>query len=446
MKVAIDGRILTRNVSGTERYIYSLAREMSNLRDDSFLPLLLTNSNSYPKGLSIGNLNSKLFLTDEMGVDVFHRPYQVGDYYSLLELLVPKCSIVSMLDLISCAYPNYFPTDSDYKKYVDLTEKALNYTDTIISISEHGKKDIINRFGIPSEKIKVTYLGIDTNMFKKIDDNKVKRELRKKLDLPEKFILTLTTDYPHKNLNGLFEAFKRVLENEKTKDFYLVVGGNDYYCRGHSYYEKSLAPIRDRVKFVGYLADEDIPTIYNLANQFVYPSLYEGFGFPVLEAFACEVPLVCSKYTSLPEVAGNAALLVDSKNSNEIAEAIINVATNYNLREDLIEKGKKRIKIFSWKKCASETLKIYKDTFYSMQHFGIAKDDFIRKISSHVIQNHYLSWENKTEPEILPENAKVRLLHKKCIGLIIEFFISLKNVGLMKTCVLVYNYLFNKIK
>jgi len=179
------------------------------------------------------------------------------------------------------------------------------------------------------------------------------------MNLPDNFILYLGTDYPHKNLKNLVLAFRDVLQTEEGRNRHLVIAGNRHYFHGDRDLMKLARSMKERIIFPGYIPDEDIPLLYNAAEMFVFPSLEEGFGFPVLEAFACETPLVCSNAASLPEIAGNGALLTDARNTDKLAQSVMEMIRNPDLRKNLVRKGKKRAGEFTWERCGKETIEVY---------------------------------------------------------------------------------------
>jgi glycosyltransferase involved in cell wall biosynthesis len=384
MKIAIDGRILHRNISGTERYIWEiythLEKNRKGIKGEKYL-VAPPNYTNVPLKNIISNV------TSAHNIELFHRTYQASIFKEVAEMLIPKKCVYTYHDLISCKFPDYFPDKRAHEEYVSNLEKSFWCADRIIAISHHGKKDLMQTFKIPEEKIDVVYHGIDTVKFRKYPQNKV-IEVRQKYNISKRYIFNLGTDYPHKNLKNLFIAFKNVLMTEEGKDLCLVLAGNKYYCHGQQYLQEYLAPIESSVVWLGYVDDDDIPVLYNGAEMFVYPSLYEGFGFPVLESFACETPLVCSSATSIPEIAGNAALIVDATAPDKIAKGILSILRDEELRKNLIEKGKNRVKEFTWERCAKNTMDVYLKTLESATS---AKYDsmHVHKIFSGLIYNHH---------------------------------------------------------
>jgi len=232
-------------------------------------------------------------------------------------------------------------------------------SDAIITISNKVKKDIVRYYGIPDGQISVVYHGVDRGLFYARGSDEV-GAARKKYGLPASFVLYLASSLPHKNYERLLEAFSIV--NKKRPGLKLVlIGARDY---GHEAIRKKIdgLGLAGDVVFLGWLPFEDIPAIYSAADVFVFPSLHEGFGMPVLEAMACGVPVVCSGIEPLDEVAGEAARFVDPLSSQSIAEGVSEVLTDRALRGRLVEKGFERAASFTWEKTAAATLRAVSET------------------------------------------------------------------------------------
>ncbi len=254
------------------------------------------------------------------------------------------------------------------------TGYALRAATAIIAVSAATKNDLISKFGVDPEKIFVVYHGIDQNKFK-IKNEKLKIEKTlKKYKIKRPYILFVGTIQPRKNLEKLIQAFALLAKSKEQRaknnseryalgPLQLVIVGK----LGWLYDEILQAPkrfgIEKKVKFLNYIQDSDLPYIYAGAEVFVLPSLVEGFGLPVLEAMAAGIPVLVSNRTSLPEVGGNAAIYFNPQNSQEIAQAILQVLTNPKLRKDLVEKGKKQVAKFSWEKTAAQTLRVFERVY-----------------------------------------------------------------------------------
>jgi glycosyltransferase involved in cell wall biosynthesis len=228
----------------------------------------------------------------------------------------------------------------------------------IIAISENTKKDIIDYFGIDEEKIRVIYLGVDRQFSPQPDMDEV--GVLSKYNLPSGYILSVGTLEPRKNLIRLINAYKMVASSGEPVPKLVIVGGQGWGDEelGKVVRESGLI---DLVILTGYVPDEDLPALYRNTTVFVYPSLYEGFGLPPLEAMACGTPVITSNVSSLPEVVGDAAILIDPYNTTEIAQAIASVLKDKELRERLRMNGLARSNLFSWDKTARETLKLYQE-------------------------------------------------------------------------------------
>lgn len=227
-------------------------------------------------------------------------------------------------------------------------------SDAVLTLSEKSKRDILKHYNMAPGRVDVTYLASDRASFSKKSAEETAR-VRKKYSLPASFVLYIASSLPHKNYERLLEAFKTV--KGRHRDIRLVlIGARDY---GHGVIRSKIEELglAEDVVFLGWLPFEDIPSIYSAASLFVFPSLHEGFGIPVLEAMACGVPVVCSRIEPLDEVAGSAARLVDPLDSSSIAQGMLDVLEGRELRERLVSDGLARSAVFSWEKTARDTLK-----------------------------------------------------------------------------------------
>jgi glycosyltransferase involved in cell wall biosynthesis len=237
-------------------------------------------------------------------------------------------------------------------------QRYIDRADAVICISDHTKNDVINFFKVPEEKMRVTLLAADER-FAPIADHDAVSRVTKRLGIEGEYILYTGTMDSRKNILTLVRAFD-MLKKEKRIDHKLVLAGKKGWL-----YEEILESVRTLglekdVVFTGFVADDDMPYLYNGAVLFAYPSLYEGFGLPPLEAMACGCPVVTSNTTSLPEVVGDAGLMVDPERPEELADAMGRIIEESELRAGLRARGLLRAAEFSWKRCAGETLEIYR--------------------------------------------------------------------------------------
>jgi len=233
-------------------------------------------------------------------------------------------------------------------------KKACEKADIIITPSENTKRDVIDRYGISGEKIKKIYPGL-SSVFGE-ENNFGDEEIRNKYKLPKNFILFLGTIEPRKNIIGSIEAFIDIYSN--LPDYYqLVIAGS----KGWEFEPIiNLIDKHDRIKYIGYVNAQEKSKLYGLADLFIYPSLYEGFGFPVLEAMFSGTPVLTSNRSSLPEIVGDCAYMVNPNNIDEIARGIELVLKDKGLSKFFAEKGRQRSDYFTWSKAAREFIEILK--------------------------------------------------------------------------------------
>jgi len=372
IRIGLDAQLLARDrKTGSEVYISTILEKMLKI-DENIVYVAFSSSNTidslyYTKNKFMRKhaTDSRDILLDSESIDVFHRPIQCFSVYDLLILLKAKRSVITILDLILYHYPSYFNSRQEALQYKRLLELSTQVADRVIAISEHGKKDIIQNLGIPESKVDVTYLGVETNKFKKIDNEDELNEFKKKYCIKKDYILYIGTDFPHKNHKNLILAFKKIIKDKDDID--LVLAGPSTSMERRINIEAAIYDIKDRVIFLDYVDDNDIVYLYNSAALFVYPSLYEGFGLPLLEAMACGVPIVASNGTSIPEVVGDAAVLVDGRNVEALCEGMYKVLTDEALRTRLVENGLKQIKKFQWQETAKKTMNTYEKAYKSSE-------------------------------------------------------------------------------
>ncbi|MFA6098170.1 MAG: glycosyltransferase family 1 protein [Patescibacteria group bacterium] len=283
------------------------------------------------------------------GLDVFHSPI------SSLPLMYPKKSIITVHDLAIYKNPSWFPSQIFSTKL--LVPQSLRKADRIIAVSESTRRDLKEIFNVSAKRVKVIYEG---TMVSKIPVKNKALDSLKKFKLPANYILFIGTLESRKNVNGLLGAYKQLIE--KSQDFQkyplIIAGGQGYK------YEEVFDKIKELklyklVKYIGYVTHNQKMDLLKKAVCFVFPSRYEGFGLPVLEAMALGTPVITSNVSSLPEVAGKAALLVNPEKELEIANALKKLLASKKLRDDLRQKGFRQVKLFTWEKCARETIAVY---------------------------------------------------------------------------------------
>jgi glycosyltransferase involved in cell wall biosynthesis len=236
---------------------------------------------------------------------------------------------------------------------------AVKQADRIITVSHNTRKDLLTLFDTDEDKIRVIYEGVSSD-YHPIRDPDLLERLRRKYALPEKFILFVGTIEPRKNLVRLLEAFNKFKKN-KSAAYRLVIAGGKGWLYDDVFETVEKLELQQDVIFTGYIPESELPLMYNLSDLFIYPSLYEGFGLPLLEAMACGIPVISSRVSSVPEVAGNAALLIDPYDSDELTEAMSCVLEDRQVKERMIENGLMQTKEFTWEKTALETMNVYEE-------------------------------------------------------------------------------------
>jgi len=286
-------------------------------------------------------------------LSLFHSQY-------VLPPFIPCKSVLTIHDILFESHPEFFPEFHRrlLKFFIPFSAKRA---DRIISVSEFTKKQIMKYYRVPEEKITVIYEGA-SDKFLPIRDKELIKPVLEKYGIKKRYILFVGRVEPRKNIVGLLNAFVYI-KNKGMKDFCLVIVGN----QDKIFQEKELfdqikeLQLDSDVIFTGGVSDEDLPVLYNEAEVLVYPAFAEGFGLPVLEAMACGTPVVTSNTTSLPEVTGDAAILVNPYSSEEIGQALEKILNDDSLRRELALRGLQRAKKFSWQDAAKKTIEVYKE-------------------------------------------------------------------------------------
>lgn len=256
--------------------------------------------------------------------------------------------IVAVHDLSFLIYPEFFTLKQRIWHKLILASGLLERADRIITDSENTKRDLIELLKLPEDKITVIYPGVGEKYRQELDAEKLKR-VREKYDLPEKFFLFVSSLEPRKNLFGVLRALDRI---DGAK---LVITGAGGWKNNK---ERKIIAGHKQVKLLGYVPEEDKPALYHLSRALVYPSFYEGFGLPILEAMASGCPVIAGNNSSQGEVLGDCGLLVDPYNTKDIAEAMSVLWQDDLLWQELSARGRERSKLFGWEKLGEEVLKL----------------------------------------------------------------------------------------
>ncbi|HEY8550907.1 MAG TPA: glycosyltransferase family 1 protein [Vicinamibacterales bacterium] len=364
MRIGFDARKLHDFGVGT--YIQNLLRELARLdRTSEYVLLCGENDREWLSQLGPNFrpvvVNARPYSIREQvvipwrllreRVDLFHSPHYV------LPPLVRCPSVVTIHDCIHLMFPQYLPNRLAPLYARVFMWWAAHHSARVLTVSSASKHDILRFFRIPEDKISVIYNAIDERFRTPPPDEEVHR-IRERFQLYEPFVLYAGNVKPHKNLERLIEAFHQLHVNG-FDDLKLLIIGNDiskYATLRRAIHAHNL---HKYVRFLGFVPDQTLAILYRLASVFVFPSLYEGFGLPPLEAMASGTPVVTSNVSSLPEVVGSAAVLVDPTDPAAIAEGIAHVLYDPQLRDELRRRGLERAAQFSWETAAREVHAIY---------------------------------------------------------------------------------------
>ncbi len=276
----------------------------------------------------------------------------------MVPLACPVPSVVTIHDMSLTMYPGFHPARRVLlnRPFVNLAAKRAS---AIITVSEAAKRDIVSLYGIDPSRVHVVHEAAAPE-FRVIHDPFELQRVRERHGLAERFILYVGTIEPRKNLPALIEAFaRRRVAGDLPHQ--LVCAGPYGWLSDDIEAQIDRLRVRDAVRFTGYVPFADLPAIYNLAEMFVFPSVYEGFGLPVVEAMACGTPVVTGRVAALNEVTGDAAEQVESLDAVTLGDALVALATHRERREELARLGRLRARAFSWERAAAETLQVYRE-------------------------------------------------------------------------------------
>ena len=374
MRIGLDGKILTLRAGGTGRYAINLTRAMlaeaaAHRPDLEFVVLTGPQTSREvmeefrgrceerflgAKSSVIRSLTLVPAALRRLGVDVFHGMDHVG-----IPLVGRSCRyVVTVHDVIPLILPETFTPRHRLVVRLALA-RVRRKADRVVVPSHAVKRDVVRRVGVPEDRVVVTHEGCEPR-FRPVRSEGVQRDVAARYGLPPRYVLAVGTLEPRKNLTTLLDAFARLRrDGEVDPDLRLVLAGARGWLDEPIFATVRSLGLEDAVRFTGFVDDADLPAVYGGAALFAFPSLHEGFGLPLLEAMACGVPVVTSNIASMPEVAGDAAVLVDPRDAGGLAAAIARVLRDEALRDRLREAGIGRARQFSWEATARLTLDAY---------------------------------------------------------------------------------------
>ncbi len=374
MRISIDYTAAVRQRAGIGRYTRGLIGALARVDAENRYTLLMPHDARFmDSALQLGQcsnfrlarapLNEKLLVTMwqrlslPLPVEMFTGAADI--FYSPDFVLPPtraKKKILTVHDLSFMRVPE--TAVPNLKWYLEgAVPRAVKRADLIFADSDATRADLFELFGAMPERVQTLYSGVEP-MFCRVTDPGMLEQTRAQYLLDKPFILSVGTIEPRKNLARLIEAYAHL---PQRKDFDLVLAGGQGWMHGDIYHAPEKFGVGDSVRFLGFVPDRNLPALYSLATLVAYPSLYEGFGLPVLEALACGAPVVTSNTSSLPEVAGDAALMVDPRDTDALTAALARVLDDAQLRTDLARRGLNQARKFSWEASARRLRSAFDD-------------------------------------------------------------------------------------
>ncbi|MZK52795.1 glycosyltransferase family 4 protein [Clostridium beijerinckii] len=380
MKISLELQPCLKNKSGIGIYAYEISKRLQKYSDITLYGDIFNfiNRNNIEKDIDGLNFNKNIFSLFPYGV--YRRMWNYvpvrynwlfndkSNIYHFFNFIVPpriKGKVITTIhDMTYELYPETMDK-KNLKRIKSDIQYSVNRADKIVTVSESSKRDIIKFLNVDEAKIEIVYNGVEYHKFNKSYSEDEKSKIRVKYNLQDNYILYMGTLEPRKNIESIIEAFslfkkEDTMSNQNTK---LVIAGKKGWLFENIFNLVNKLSLKDEVIFTDYIEEEDKSLIYNMASLFVFPSLYEGFGIPVLEAMASSVPVITSNVSSLPEVAGDAAILVEPKDIKSIAEYMGKVLVDKELRNNLIKKGHEQAKKFTWESSAKKLVNIYRDLY-----------------------------------------------------------------------------------
>ena len=383
LRILTDGRYIQDHFPGIGRYVVNLAQAMIPLLGEDERLVLLHDPTQPSRWDLTALAGERVQLVNvpispfslrqqwiiprilrRLEADLYHSPYYLMPYRPG----VP--TVVTMYDLIPLLFPQQVSLPARLL-FRWMTALALRTASHVIVISQATRRDLLAFYHLPPQKVTVIPLAIDP-AFHPQPPTEIER-VRRQYALPENYLLYLGINKPHKNLVRLVDAFSRLTSHVSRPTSYvqrptLIIAGRwDKRYPDPRQWAGALG-IDDAVRFLGAVPEAELHALYIGATLFVFPSLYEGFGLPVLEAMACGVPVICSNTSSLPEVAGEAAIMVNALDTDELAAAMERVLGDQALQEEMSRKGMMRVGRFSWERTARETLRVYERLSQGKDH------------------------------------------------------------------------------
>jgi len=364
MRISVDAHAIGCRQTGNEVYIRNLLKQFARLDEGSELIAYISKEDvkaDLPRRIRTRCVSRNPY--KRLGLDM---PWHLwSDHPDLLHVqytgplfsAVPL--VVSVHDVSFLEYPQYFTRFRSLQLRLTV-QQTVQRAARVLTPSEYSRCAILKHYSIPEDKVVVVPNAV-AGQFRPIERELARAAIQRKFGIRRPFVLTVGDLQPRKNHVGLLHAFEDVLRAEPKLAHDLVFVGKETWYSRDLHRAVNRSPVRDRVHFAGFVEDADLVKFYGACEMFVFPSFYEGFGLPILEAMACGRAVACSRVTAMPEVANAAGILFDPGSKEEIARAMLDVLLNPELRVRLERLGLHRAAGFSWEKSASQTLEVYYD-------------------------------------------------------------------------------------
>lgn len=368
MKIGISAEWVGQKVGGPETYDYNLVKALGEIDGVNKYCLYGADPAPFMEWLKLHpNFSCRSLRTNSRWLiipfllpwELFRHPIDLFHATFVVPPVCPGKVILTVHDISWEIHPEYFPANVRFRLSW-LTRLGVVRAQKIIAATEATKRDLISCYKVPSDKIIVTHYGINQRFASPRNQQLNRTVLEKKYGIAGDFLLYVGRFHIRKNLPRLLQAFASV-KRESPRPIRLVLAGSEMWNATPLAQTIEQLQLQEDVRCLGYVPDQDLPVLYQEAKLLVYPSIYEGFGFPPLEAMSCGTPVVTSNRSSLPEVVGDGALLVNPFDVAEIAESILKVLKDDDLRNRLIAKGFENVKRFSWQTTAQQTINVYQE-------------------------------------------------------------------------------------
>jgi glycosyltransferase involved in cell wall biosynthesis len=370
LRIGIDGRGIYKTIDGIGRYSLNLIRNLAAIDNANQYVILknrqigkIVDAPNFKeieidfRHLSMRSLLSLPLFIKKYNLDVFHTPFFIAPLWGV------KNIVVTVHDLMALTFPGFFggrgylQEKGAYWYHRIFVPLSIKKAKKIIAVSQSTKSDLINHLHIEPERISVIHEAIDERFTKGHTGAEIEAFKRIKR-LPDSFLLFVGNFKPYKNIHLIISALEKLKKTNMLKQKFVMAGRKDRFFSS-IYKELQDKNLLDNVVFLDYVSDDELPLLMKGADIFIFPSLYEGFGLPALEAMSLGVPTIVSNASSLPEVVSDGAIIVDPKDPQDLAQAITRLLKDENLRKKLSQKGIERSQTFSWKKAAEETFDLY---------------------------------------------------------------------------------------